>query len=375
MNNLSNILLSILHSAGCSQKDFKKIFLFPEISIEKVYNDILNFSPTYRNIFGIRYEKIVEKLSQINITSHKNYLEENNINIVSFFEENYPDCIKHTYNYPFLIYFKGNIKTKSYSLAVVWSRKNTPYGNASLEKIFNEIKNPDISIISGGAYGIDSLAHNLAIKNNFHTIAVFGCGIDVNYPASNRWLFEKILENNGWLVSIFPIRTQPDAFNFPIRNEIVAWFANWVLIPEAWIKSWTLITARLALELGKDIFAIPGDIFRETSQWCNMLIASWEAKCTLSAEDIFIENNLWEQISIFDNKSDNQNTEKSENKKIFENEKSQKIYDSINNGSNTIDSIIIDTNLEIHEVMIELSMLEINWHIQADQTWKYIIIS
>lgn len=368
MNNLSNILLSILHSCWCTHKDFRKIFLTEDISVERVFKDILNFSQTYKNIFQNRYEKIYQKLNKIDINTHREYIEQNNIKILSFFEKDYPENLKNINNYPFIFYYKWDININWYSLAVVWSRKNTPYGNAVLEKIFNEIPNINISIVSWWAYGIDSLAHTLALKKNFHTISIFGCWIDITYPSSNKILFEKIIENWWWLISIFPLWTPPDAFNFPIRNEIVAWLSNWVLIPEANIKSWTLITARLALDLWKDIFAIPWDIFRETSNWCNLLIANWEAKCTLSADDIFLNSDNFQQLSIF---KENQEKQKNIKSIVFRNDISEKIYTAIQNNHNTVDLLANNTDISINDIMIELAMLELDWYIKTSLTWHY----
>jgi len=118
-------------------------------------------------------------------------------------------------------------------------------------------------IVSGGAYGIDSVAHDLALKNKGYTAAVFGSGVDLYYPPSNRGLFDQIITNGGALISQFPLGMLAEPYNFPIRNAIVAGMSRGTLIAEAGEDSGTLITARLALEANHDVFVIPSDISRE----------------------------------------------------------------------------------------------------------------
>lgn len=121
-------------------------------------------------------------------------------------------------------------------------------------------------IISGGAYGIDSVAHSTALKNKGYTAAVFGSGIDLYYPPSNHNLFEQIIAQGGALISQFPLGTLAEPFNFPIRNALVAGISRGTLIAEAGEDSGTLITARLAVEANRDVFVIPSDITRESSR-------------------------------------------------------------------------------------------------------------
>lgn len=221
INNPENITFSLLHKAGCSHKDLHILANFgenPEIFIEK----FLQKDSIFLRIFGEKKcEKIAKNLEKINFENYKNFLENEQIKLVSFLDSDFPESLKHIFAIPFLLYTKGKIKTNPKTLGIVGSRKNTNYGMSALSKITEKMPE-NYSIISGGAYGIDSLAHETAISQNLHTIAIFGCGINVIYPKSNASLFEKILANNGGLISIFPIDTPPEAYNFPIRNEIVA---------------------------------------------------------------------------------------------------------------------------------------------------------
>lgn len=361
MNTIKHILISVLHSAGCSQKELASILeMWHEMT--DVYELMRTGDDRYMSLISPRRrEKIVERLRQIDIQAHQSYVEKENIRIVTVYDTEYPEPLRHIYQIPTILYVKGNITLESISLGIVGSRKNTNYWKNVLEKIFEDIPFSHISIISGGAYGIDSLAHTLALEKWMHTIAVFGCGINITYPHVNRGLFDRILAQNGGLISAFPLDTAPESYNFPIRNEIVAWLSETILIPEAGLKSGTLITARLALELGKEVCAVPGDIFRETSQGCNHLIASGEAKCTLSVADVFEEYEAI--VSVSDD------TLERTAKKEFHSDEARMIFESIYQGGHkTIDQIIAATGLPVHIVTMEISLLEIHGHI-ASAPW------
>ncbi len=310
-----------------------------------------------------RFEKIYQNLIQINQDNFFHYISEKNIQITTLLDDNFPEKIRHIHQVPFVIYTLGTIRENIMNIGIVGSRKNTHYGENVLKKIIDEIPVSDIGIISGGAYGIDSLAHELALKKNLYTLAVFGCGIDIIYPKTNKNLFEKIISSGGGLLSIFPIGSEPETFHFPIRNEIVAWFADAILIPEAWLKSGTLITAQLALELWKDVFAVPWDIFRATSEGCNHLINAWEAKCTLSANDIFEEFPTFQATHPFENLQIDFQEISQKSEKIFSSNIAKQIFDAIADNHNTIDEIITATQIDISTVSIELTLLELDGHI------------
>lgn len=159
-------------------------------------------------------------------------------------------------------------------LTVVGSRKHTSYGKAALEKILSSLPPTDVIILSGLALGIDGLAHKIALKQKIKTIAVPGSGLEhsVLYPSSHKNLAQEIIDVSGCLISEFAPDTKPAPWTFPARNRIMAALSDAVLIVEAEEKSGTLITARQALELGRDIGAIPGEILSPTSAGTNTLI-------------------------------------------------------------------------------------------------------
>lgn len=147
-------------------------------------------------------------------------------------------------------------------ISVVGSRKHSQYAASCLEKIIPELIRAGYGIISGGAYGIDSVSHEITLKNKGYTAAIFGAGMDIVYPLSNHQLFEEIVSQGGALISQFPLGTLAEPYNFPIRNAVVAGISRGTLIAEAGEDSGTLITARLALEANHDVFVIPADISR-----------------------------------------------------------------------------------------------------------------
>jgi DNA processing protein len=197
---------------------------------------------------------------------------------------------------PKKIYIRGELKKFSEDslgrltprvLTIVGSRKHSEYGRIVLEKILKGLQGEDIIIVSGLALGIDSIAHKEALKNGLVTWAVPGSGIDdsVIYPARHKELAHEILSANGCLLGELEPETKPSTWTFPARNRIMAALSDAVLIVEAEEKSGTLITARLALELGRDIGAIPGEILSPTSSGTNKLIRDG-AYCITDAQDI-----------------------------------------------------------------------------------------
>lgn len=199
-----------------------------------------------------------------------------------------PDAPKH-------LYVRGTLPTDDSLryLAVVGSRKYTPYGKLVCEKIITELAGYPIVIVSGLALGIDAIAHETALRNNLITIAVPGSGLDdsVLYPASHRGLAMRILQSGGALLSELEPMTKAAPWTFPQRNRIMAGISHAVLVIEAENKSGTRITARLATEYNREVFSIPGSIFSSASEGCNALIREGATPIT-SARDILNEFHL-----------------------------------------------------------------------------------
>ncbi|NLG16334.1 MAG: DNA-protecting protein DprA [Fibrobacter sp.] len=188
------------------------------------------------------------------------FAQKTGVTVITLSSTDYPSYLREIFAPPPVLYIKGNRTVFSgHAVAVVGTRLPTAYGKKAAVSITKELVQHKISIISGLARGIDSIAHETCILNSGSTVAVLGCGIDRIYPPENRGLAEKIIEN-GALVSEFPLGTQPESFNFPRRNRIISGLSAAVLVIEAGEKSGSLITAHYALQQGRDVFAVPGPI-------------------------------------------------------------------------------------------------------------------
>jgi DNA processing protein len=218
-------------------------------------------------------------------------LKKNQIEIIFPEDVDYPPLLAQIYDPPDLIYFTGNreilAKTK---LAVVGSRRGSAYGQSALNRILPECCRAGLVIVSGMAYGIDSMAHKLAIKENTGTIGVNAGGLLHLYPSGNMALIKKIIDQGG-IISEFPLDVVPRPFLFPIRNRIIAGISQAVLVVEAALRSGSLITARLALEQDRDVMAVPGNIDSSLSQGTNYLLQQG-AKLISCAVDLLDEFGL-----------------------------------------------------------------------------------
>ena len=197
----------------------------------------------------------------------------NNIEIVSILDDEYPNILRNIYDPPIFLYLKGNKKIlNKMSIAIIGCREARDYGKKIAKNFAYNLSKNNINIISGLAKGIDTCAHLGAIYAKEKTIAVLGSGINVIYPKENLYLVQKILENEGVIISEYPLGTAPEKRNFVARNRIISGMSRGVLVVEAKKKSGTLITVDFALNEGRDIFVIPGDISSENSFGTNDLI-------------------------------------------------------------------------------------------------------
>lgn len=199
-------------------------------------------------------------------------LEKYPIKTVTPLEDDYPCMLRYIKDPPSLLYYRGDIKIASTTcLSVVGSRHATGYGKWAANMLGRKLAEYEITLVSGMAMGIDTYGHRGALDGNGKTIAVFGCGADVCYPKSNRELMNEILEK-GLIVSEFPPEFQPTNYSFPIRNRIISGLSMGTIVVEAGISSGSLITAELAAEQGRNIYAIPGNINNIFSFGSNKLI-------------------------------------------------------------------------------------------------------
>lgn len=209
-------------------------------------------------------------------------------------DEDYPKRLLNCYDNPPLLYYRGNANLNgSKILSIVGTRNHDEYGKHICEKIIEDLKGHDILIVSGLAFGIDTIAHKSALKNNLNTVGVLAHGLDRIYPSQNKTLAKQMIEQGG-LLTDFKSNTLPDKQNFPKRNRIVAGMCDAVVVIESGTKGGSLITAEIANGYNKDVFAVPGRVNDTKSEGCNFLIKNNKAALVTGAEDIL--NNLgWKE--------------------------------------------------------------------------------
>lgn len=294
---------------------------------------------------GKIYNNIIEAQKQ-DPYKYMERLKKLNVKVITLDCEEYPDELKNIYDPPPVLYVRGNIKSQDkLAVAMVGSRNATSYGKHMAQKISYELAQRGITIVSGMARGIDSFSHIGAIKAKGRTIAVLGCGINIPYPKENEKLMYEIIEN-GAVISEFPLDYAPLPGNFPARNRIISGLSLGVVVVEAGIKSGSLITAKFALEQGREIFAIPGNATSAYSKGANELIKQG-AKLVNDVNDILEEFNL--RIDIRERINNSMiNTLKSDERKI---------YDFISQCTRDINEIIEYSGLTAAKVNYILSML------------------
>lgn len=201
-------------------------------------------------------------------------------------DKNYPQRLLNCYDSPILLYYRGNADLNcSKIISIVGTRNNTDYGKMVCEKLIENLSGENISIISGLAFGIDTIAHKASLKNNLRTVGVLAHGLDRIYPHQNKTLAKQMAEQGG-LLTEFISNTNPDKQNFPKRNRIVAGMCDAVIVIETGKKGGSLITAELGNNYNKDVFAIPGRVNDSKSEGCNYLIKNNKAALINNAADL-----------------------------------------------------------------------------------------
>lgn len=268
---------------------------------------------TLTNIFGTaeaifktpknKLEKI-EGIGQVRASSIKSFsdfksfeqeiqfTEKHQIKTIFINDDDYPKRLLNCYDSPVLLYYKGNTSlNNSRFVSIVGTRANTDYGKTICEQFIDDLKTYNITVISGLAYGIDTIAHKSAIKNNMPTIGVLAHGLDRIYPHSNTAMARQMIESGG-LLTEYPSGTNPDKQNFPERNRITAGICDALVVIETSKSGGSLITAEIANSYNKDIFAFPGRINDLKSEGCNQLIKNNKA-CLISTADDFVNYMGW----------------------------------------------------------------------------------
>lgn len=284
------------------------------------------------------------------------------IQFVPFFTEEYPPRLLELHDFPYALYVKGNLPDPAArKAAIVGARRCTPYGEKYAVEFGRELAECGVEIISGLARGIDGMGQRGALLGGGRTFAVLGSGVDVCYPREHIGLYMDILNQGGGILSEFPPGTPPLPCNFPTRNRIISGLSDAVLIIEAREKSGSLITADLALEQGRDVYALPGPVNSELSIGCNRLIQQG-AGVLLSPETLLRE---WQ---ICFSASD---AKEGKNKKMLETTENM-VYSCLDLYPRDVDRIVEETKLSAPEVLNALVSLELKGYVREISKNHYV---
>lgn len=287
-------------------------------------------------------------------------IRENSVNLLTLEDKEYPDQLREIFDPPSLLYVKGQIrKEDEHSVAIVGTRHPTRYGKLTAERLACELGALGVTVVSGMARGIDTFSHEGALSAGGRTIAVFGSGLDVVYPPENREIMEKIIDN-GAIISEFPMGTRPDKQNFPVRNRIISGLSLGTVVVEAASKSGSLITARLALEQGREVFAVPGNIASDKSRGTNNLL-KLGAKLVEGVDDI-----IEELKPLIDSLSEERHddTKKAENSGVSSagarfTKEEKEVFSLVSKEGDHIDSIIQGSEVPPSKTVSILAKLEL----------------
>jgi DNA processing protein len=331
-----------------------------------------------RKIFRARREELrgITKLTEANIASiasaqredlpeqYARELEAKDIEFVSFFNPRYPALLKEIFLPPLGIYIRGELPADDVCFSIIGSRRCSEYGLTAAYKISCGLARNGVVIVSGLARGIDSMAHKGAIEGGGKTIAVLGCGVDVCYPPENRALMEKIINGNGCVISEYPPGVSPMPGHFPVRNRVISGLSQGTLVVEAADKSGTIITADHALEQGRTVFAVPGNITSKLSDGTNALIKQGATPVTCY-EDVLYELGI-------DETEDNPVNSTENAASLFEEERI--VYNYVGQESVTMEYLLNKLNSDPPALNYILTLLELKGLIKRLPGQRYIRI-
>ncbi|MBX7158427.1 MAG: DNA-processing protein DprA [Verrucomicrobiae bacterium] len=308
-------------------------------------------SDSLQRVEGIGRE-LAETIShwenKVDLAHELNQIKKLGVTLVTLADADYPENLRNLYDPPLVLYVKGRFEAKDKkALSLIGSRSATYYGREMARKMGFQLTYAGFTVVSGLARGIDTASHEGALAAKGRTIAVLGCGIDQVYPPENRLLSEKIAES-GAVISEFPIGTKPDRQTFPIRNRIVSGLGMGLVVIEAAKNSGALITARMALDQGRQVFAMPGRVDVPHSRGCHALIKQG-AKLVESAEDVCADFEFFLPTPA---------SEASPSPSDLSLEE-QKIYEMLDQEPKPIDEIIENCGLPVATVSSTLLRLEV----------------
>jgi DNA processing protein len=300
--------------------------------------------------------------NQIDLDTEMAKLEKQQVKAYTYHDSEYPARLKEIYDYPPLIYIKGQIiPLDEWCIAVVGTRRATVYGRQVAEELVSGLARNNITVVSGLARGIDTVAHRRTLEVGGRTIAIFACGLDTVYPGENVNLARSII-NQGALISEYPLGTKPKPDYFPRRNRIMSGMSLGVLVIEADEASGAIITAHMALEQNREVFAVPGSILSPMSRGTNSLIQEG-AKLVRDCTDILAELNLTVNVQQMEMK-ENLATSETENL----------LLKQLGSEPTYIDQVCRQSGLPISTVSSNLAMMELKGLIRQISAMNYVIV-
>ena len=340
---------NILHTIpGFAFKHYQKL-----VSLQVSVDDFLAKPHSYQAFLNLNNDTVAfiqQQKFTLYLKKIENWLEHSpNHHLIHLIDAAFPPQLKQINDPPLSLYAVGDISLlNTLQLAIVGTRQASLYGSECIKALIPNLLQAKLTINSGMALGIDTLAHQETLTHNGKTIAILGTGVNICYPAQNRTLYTQI-QTQGLVISEFLLGEAPKRFHFPKRNRLISGLSLGVVVIEAANKSGSLITAMHALEQNRDVFAIPGNIFHTQSHGCHKLI-QMGAKLVNSVDDILEELNLTQAPNITLNPFQ---------QSLLLNPEQQLVFDSIGSNCTTIDKIIDTTNLtyaKITGILFELEM-------------------
>lgn len=315
-------------------------------------------TPDFLRQIGIGSEKvdrIFEIRKRISFQDIVSRMKDMNITLFSIEDSEYPYCLKSIHNPPLFIFVRGKVPALHKALGVVGTRGMTDYGQMVTERFTSDLVRNGFVIVSGLALGVDSCAHQTTLKNGGITVAVLGSGVDMIYPASNHFLVSQIIKSGGVIISEYPLGTPSMKHHFPERNRIISGLSRGVLVVEGGVRSGALITAKLALEQGREVFAVPNNITKVSLSGTNYLIRRGEAKLVEKVNHILEEFQMEPQQQQLSFNFDD--TEKD-------------LLTNLSDGGKTMDELIVDTALPISRISEILTNLSLKGAVREEgQKW------
>lgn len=306
-------------------------------------------------------DNLVTTRAQIDLDHQVDEIERRGLTLLTWDDESYPSLLRQIYAPPPLLYVRGKLLPEDeWAVALVGTRRATTYGKQVARLLGQDLAHSGVTVISGLARGIDGEAHRAVLDAGGRTIAVLGCGLDQVYPPEHRNLAQAIVEQ-GALISDYPLGVRPEARNFPPRNRIISGLSMGVVVVEAGAKSGALITVEFAVEQGREVFAVPGNILSRSSTGCNRLIQDG-AKMVLRVQDILEELNLTMVEQHVEARS-----------VLPGDETEARLLELVSDQPLHIDEICQQSRLPIQQISSALSMMELKGMVRQVGSMHYVL--